>query len=351
MAGPLATVYEVWQNGALPSDGGKLGNVQSPLWIVAICAAGLVVGLATFGHYVMRSMGTALAKLSPTRGFCAELATALVILVASQLGLPTSSSQVRGREGEQEREADTASGVRREDDSSFCFAGGGTEAGEAGRFFSSFSIAARNCRKTTNHHPFPPPPFSFPQCIIGAIVGVGLMEGIRAGVNWRLFGAQFASWVVTMFVCAGVTAALFAQGVYTPSKIDGAQVAAYQKGLMTMTNTTATAFNKTLYSYQDAAAAGAIPGLDQAQFDAYAKSTASVNKQLKTWKNATQPQSTAIKPADVFKTFKTATGLTANNTVDTLGQTTVFPGAELCNGPSLADIQANTRVECRAPTW
>ena len=93
MAGPLATVYDVWQKGALPAAGGKLGNVQSPLWIVAICATGLVVGLATFGHYVMRSMGTALAKLSPTRGFCAELATSLVILIASQLGLPTSSSQ------------------------------------------------------------------------------------------------------------------------------------------------------------------------------------------------------------------------------------------------------------------
>ena len=176
MAGPLATVYEVWQTGSLPHAGGKLGNVQSPLWIVAICASGLVVGLATFGHYVMRSMGTALAKLSPTRGFCAELATSLVILIASQLSLPTSSSQ----------------------------------------------------------------------CIIGAIVGVGLMEGIREGVNWKLFGAQFVSWVVTMFVCGGVTAALFAQGVYTPSKIDGAQVAAYQKGLMSMTNSTATSFNTTL---------------------------------------------------------------------------------------------------------
>jgi sodium-dependent phosphate transporter len=177
------------------------------------------------------------------------------------------------------------------------------------------------------------------------------MEGIRAGVNWKLFGAQFASWVVTMFVCGGVTAALFAQGVYTPSKIDGAQVAAYQKGLMQMSNTTSTAFNKTLYSYQDASAAGVIPGLDTEKFDAYSKDVAKVQKQLKNWKNVSQPQSTSIKPADVFKTYKAAAGLTANNTVDTLGQTTVYPGAQLCNGPSLEDIQANTRAECKAPTW
>jgi sodium-dependent phosphate transporter len=38
-------------------------------------------------------MGVKLSKLSPTRGFCAELATALVIMIASQYGLPTSSSQ------------------------------------------------------------------------------------------------------------------------------------------------------------------------------------------------------------------------------------------------------------------
>jgi sodium-dependent phosphate transporter len=38
-------------------------------------------------------MGVKLSKLSPTRGFCAELATAFVIMIASQYGLPTSSSQ------------------------------------------------------------------------------------------------------------------------------------------------------------------------------------------------------------------------------------------------------------------
>jgi sodium-dependent phosphate transporter len=38
-------------------------------------------------------MGTRMAKLTPSRGFAAELSTSLVILVASQYGLPTSSSQ------------------------------------------------------------------------------------------------------------------------------------------------------------------------------------------------------------------------------------------------------------------
>ena len=38
-------------------------------------------------------MGVRLAKISPTRGFAAELATALIITIAAQYGLPTSSSQ------------------------------------------------------------------------------------------------------------------------------------------------------------------------------------------------------------------------------------------------------------------
>lgn len=40
-----------------------------------------------------RAMGVRLAKISPTRGFAAELATALIITVAAQYSLPTSSSQ------------------------------------------------------------------------------------------------------------------------------------------------------------------------------------------------------------------------------------------------------------------
>ena len=52
-----------------------------------ISALGLVTGLATYGYNVTRSMGTRMAKLSPTRGFAAELSTALVIMVCSQVGM------------------------------------------------------------------------------------------------------------------------------------------------------------------------------------------------------------------------------------------------------------------------
>lgn len=87
MTGPLGAVWQVYTTGRLEK------NIDPPIWQIVICASALVVGLATYGYNVTRAMGVRLAKLSPARGFAAELATSMVILVASQYGLPTSSSQ------------------------------------------------------------------------------------------------------------------------------------------------------------------------------------------------------------------------------------------------------------------
>lgn len=54
-------------------------------------------------------------------------------------------------------------------------------------------------------------PTSSSQCIVGGIVGVGLLEGMGKGVNWKLFAKQFLSWVATLFVVGGTVAAVFAQ--------------------------------------------------------------------------------------------------------------------------------------------
>lgn len=56
--------------------------------------AGIVCGLAIFGYKIMRVLGVRTVKLSNSRGFCAELSTAIVVLVASRYGLPVSTTQV-----------------------------------------------------------------------------------------------------------------------------------------------------------------------------------------------------------------------------------------------------------------
>jgi sodium-dependent phosphate transporter len=87
MAGPLSTIYAVNQTGKLPKA------VEAPIWILIISAFSLVAGLATYGKTMTKAVGTEFCKITPARGFSAELSTAVVIMVASQYGLPTSSSQ------------------------------------------------------------------------------------------------------------------------------------------------------------------------------------------------------------------------------------------------------------------
>jgi PiT family inorganic phosphate transporter len=52
----------------------------------------LIVGLWFIGKEVIQTVGTNLAKMHPASGFSAELAAAGVVMVASTLGLPVSST-------------------------------------------------------------------------------------------------------------------------------------------------------------------------------------------------------------------------------------------------------------------
>ena len=87
MAGPLATIWDVYNTGVLSK------KVVPPVWITVLAAFSLVAGLATYGKNITKAVGKELAKITPSRGFCAEISTAIVIMVAAQYGLPTSSSQ------------------------------------------------------------------------------------------------------------------------------------------------------------------------------------------------------------------------------------------------------------------
>lgn len=154
MAGPLAAIWDYTQKGVLQK------KVEPPIWIILISAFGLVFGLAIYGQKLTMAMAVKLTKLSPTRGFAAELATATIIMVAAQFGLPTSSSQ----------------------------------------------------------------------CIIGGLVGVGLLEGMK-GVNWKFFAAQAISWVVNLFLSMGIVASIFALGVYSPSIYDARKLNYYESNI------------------------------------------------------------------------------------------------------------------------
>jgi hypothetical protein len=57
----------------------------------------------------------------------------------------------------------------------------------------------------------------------------------------------------------------------------------------------------------------------------------------------------AVQPTFVMDTLAQALGLFQNNSVFTLGQNEIFPGATLCNNNVTADITAGINATCIAP--
>jgi PiT family inorganic phosphate transporter len=87
--GPLAAVISIVQSG------GEVGQkADLPIWILILGGAGIVVGLATMGWKVMQTIGTKITELTPTRGYCATLAAATTVVLASKTGLPVSTTHI-----------------------------------------------------------------------------------------------------------------------------------------------------------------------------------------------------------------------------------------------------------------
>uniref|UniRef100_UPI00187F39C8 inorganic phosphate transporter n=1 Tax=Fortiea sp. LEGE XX443 TaxID=1828611 RepID=UPI00187F39C8 len=84
---PLAAIVYINTTGNVPANG-----ITIPLWILLVGGAGIVTGLAIWGKKVIATIGENIIALQPSSGFCAELATAATILLASRLGLPVSTS-------------------------------------------------------------------------------------------------------------------------------------------------------------------------------------------------------------------------------------------------------------------
>ena len=85
--GPLAAINSVIENG------GMVGTKSSiPGWILLLGGTGIVLGLATYGYKVIRTIGTHITELTPSSGFAAELAAASTVVIASGYSLPVSTT-------------------------------------------------------------------------------------------------------------------------------------------------------------------------------------------------------------------------------------------------------------------
>jgi PiT family inorganic phosphate transporter len=76
-------------HGDLPAD-----SFDVPFWVIASSAAAIALGTYTGGWRIIRTMGSRIIKMDPAQGFSAQGAGAAVVLTATHLGFPLSTTHV-----------------------------------------------------------------------------------------------------------------------------------------------------------------------------------------------------------------------------------------------------------------
>ncbi len=75
-------------------SGGLITSMEVPIWVIVICAAAMGFGTAMGGWKVIKTVGVRILKLEPVHGFAAETSATAIILGASYLGMPVSTTHV-----------------------------------------------------------------------------------------------------------------------------------------------------------------------------------------------------------------------------------------------------------------
>ncbi|HED53645.1 MAG TPA: inorganic phosphate transporter [Phycisphaerales bacterium] len=87
--GPLAAVVSI-----INSGGEVTQKAGLPVWILVLGGVGIVLGLATMGYRVIQTIGTSITALTPSRAYCATLAAAATVVLASRTGMPVSTTHI-----------------------------------------------------------------------------------------------------------------------------------------------------------------------------------------------------------------------------------------------------------------
>lgn len=74
--------------------GGYLLTPEIPIWVILACAVMMGLGTASGGFRIIRTLGFSITKIDSVQGFAAELSASAVILSASFLGMPISSTHM-----------------------------------------------------------------------------------------------------------------------------------------------------------------------------------------------------------------------------------------------------------------
>ncbi|VAY87361.1 Probable low-affinity inorganic phosphate transporter [hydrothermal vent metagenome] len=86
--GPLAAISDAVTTGGISS------KAVIPFWVMAVGALGITIGLALYGPKLIRAVGSEITELDQTRAFSVAMAASITVIIASQLGLPVSSTHI-----------------------------------------------------------------------------------------------------------------------------------------------------------------------------------------------------------------------------------------------------------------
>jgi len=86
--GPLAAINDAVVHGGISS------KTSIPLWVMAVGALGIALGLALYGPKLIKTVGSEITELNQIRAFSIAMAASITVIIASQLGLPVSSTHI-----------------------------------------------------------------------------------------------------------------------------------------------------------------------------------------------------------------------------------------------------------------
>jgi len=86
--GPLAAINEAVLHGAVAA------KAAIPLWVMLVGAIGIALGLALYGPKLIKTVGSEITELDQSRAFCIAMAAAITVIIATQFGLPVSSTHI-----------------------------------------------------------------------------------------------------------------------------------------------------------------------------------------------------------------------------------------------------------------
>lgn len=86
--GPLAAINEAILHGTVAT------KASIPLWVMMVGAIGIALGLALYGPKLIRTVGSEITELDQSRAFCIAMAAAITVIIATQFGLPVSSTHI-----------------------------------------------------------------------------------------------------------------------------------------------------------------------------------------------------------------------------------------------------------------